>query len=496
MKRLREGPVLPWLIACLLLAAAVRLPNLGRESLWYDEAVSYMAATLPVPDILGNTIQSSHPPLYYALLHGWLRLAPATDAALRLPGVLLNLALIPATCWLMCLLFGRRDLALWACFLTAVSPFHLLYSQELRMYTQLMLLVTLAVAAQWQAWQSMRRRWWLLSGLLWLAAVYTHLFGFLALAAAGLFAWWRWRWRRQTAYTALLVLAVCLCFTPWLLLLAAETQTNLGSLRPLTQPMGRSWLKLLTTPAFLVFGLSEEPLLTAAALFLTLAMGAVLLLETRRLRAAGVPDGALLLGLLVACTLGIPLLVYGIRPFFLPERTMAAGSPFLIMGLAWLTTRRGTPLPYLAGATAVVLLAGVWLYHARPPIKPPYREAMALVAAQRQAGDVILHTSDGSYLPALRYQPAAPQAVLAGDPDPRKPEAVYAALGGAVWPAETAAAAGQRLWLIVALEHSVDWQQQQARAWDGAYRRIQRQEVGGILITLYDLQPAEPAAGE
>lgn len=483
-----QWPAWGWYVGgIILLAMSLRLFHIGRESLWFDEAVSYMAASLPVPQIIDNTIQSSHPPLYYLLLHFWQQIVPDNDGALRWLGMLWDLLLIPALYWLTMLMFGRRSLAIGAALFAAVSPFHILYSHELRMYTQLMLFVTVGTAVYWRARQSMNWKWWVLCAMVWTAAVYTHLFAFLPLAANGLYALWRYRERRALWFTVILILVVVLLFTPWLVILAGETQTELGSMRPLTQAVMRDWLKLLTTPAFLVFGLSDILPYTAVALFLTLATAVVLLLEWRRIRADGLPDGLVLIGLVLACTLGAPLLLYLVHPFFLPERTMAAGSPFLLILLAWCTTRRHSPLPYLVYGTAVVLAIGVVLYHVHPLIKPPYRDAVAFIAERRQPGDVVLHTSDGSYLPALRYANWLQQAVLAGDPDPRKPKSVYETVGGAVWSREQALAAADRLWLVVALEHSIDWQQAQAVSFSDQFPVLVHQEIGGIDIILYDL---------
>jgi hypothetical protein len=115
---------------------------------------------------------------------------------------------------------------------------------------------------------------------------------------------------------------------------------------------------------------------------------------------------------------------------------------------------------------------------------------MDYVESNRQDGDVVLHTSDGSYLPALRYVDFGNHAVLAGDPDPRKPIPVYEALGGELWTRERALGTGNRLWLIVALEHSLDWQQEQASYFAEQYRLVDQQDFGGISVYLY-IAPTE-----
>ncbi|MCP4416553.1 MAG: hypothetical protein GY805_08020, partial [Chloroflexi bacterium] len=164
------------------------MSSLGRESLWLDEAISYLTAQLPVSQIVNNSVQSSHPPLYYLLLHFWLQLVPDGDTAVKILSALWNLLLIPATYLFSQQLFGKRTVSLTAAALIAISPFHILYSHELRMYTQVMFLVVVATAVQWQARKNGSSGWWLVAGGCWLLAVYTHLFAFLALAGMGLHA--------------------------------------------------------------------------------------------------------------------------------------------------------------------------------------------------------------------------------------------------------------------------------------------------------------------
>jgi uncharacterized membrane protein len=470
--------------ALLLLGMVLRLINLGRESLWLDEAISYLAAQLPLAQIANNTVQSSHPPLYYLLLHFWLDLVPNTDTAVKLFSVLWGVLLIPAI-YLFCQkLFSSRTLSLTAALLVAVSPFHILYSHELRMYTQLMVLVMAGTAAYWHARQKMKARWWLLTGLLFLSAVYTHLFAFLALAGIGLHALLEFRQEKRAFWaTAALTAVILVCFIPWLNLMLAEAEPALGSLRPLQSAEILNPIKPLTAPVFLLFGMSSTFWFSGLILFVFLAYLIVFLMELRKLGGTHISSALKLTLLVIASVLGLPILVYLIRPFFLPERTLAAAAPFLIIWLSWGTTRRQSPLPYLTGIALLLMLVGTVNYHSGPLIKPPYREATAYVADHAAPDEIVLHTSDGSYLPALRYAPQLIQGVLAGDPDPRKPEAVYEILGGQVWTlAEMMAEQNGRFWLIVAIEHSEAWQISQRDTISAAYPLLEEQVIGGIQI--------------
>jgi hypothetical protein len=55
-----------WVVLALAAAAWLRFHDLARESLWYDEGVSWQMSRLPWAEIVRLTAQDVHPPLYYS----------------------------------------------------------------------------------------------------------------------------------------------------------------------------------------------------------------------------------------------------------------------------------------------------------------------------------------------------------------------------------------------------------------------------------------------
>lgn len=473
----------------ILLTAVLRIPNIGRDSLWYDEAVSHIVARLPLTTILSNVAQDPHPPLYYSLLHIWYTILPESDGNGRILSLLLNLLLIPLIYWLTHDLLHNNRTALLAALLVALSPFHLLYSHELRMYTLLMLLVTTTTLTFLRAYERDQWPWWTLFTLSSLLMVYTHLFSLFVLLAIGLYALRHRQQRRSFTITIAIGILLFLLFIPWITILLGEANIGSGSFRPLVadQTIALNPIIPLTTLAFLIFGQALTTWYVAIILFLTLANAAILLLEIRKARREQDVSALLLPSLIILCAIGLPCLIYYIRPFFLPERTMAAASPFLFILLSWGFTRSRSPLPYLVGITAVFLLIGSLLYHTGQPLKPPYRDTILFIAQQRQPTDAVLHTSDSSYLPSLAYVNFSNHPLLAGDPDIRKPEPVYGAMGLQLWNREQIPPTAERLWLIVAIEHSEEWQRQQLATFNNTYPQLQTYDFGGIAVILYDL---------
>lgn len=124
----------------LLLALAARLYRLSGQSLWADEGNSAAQALRSLPEIARHAAADIHPPLYYWLLHLWVRLFGTGEAALRSLSVAAGLVGVWAT-WAWARRTGGAGVGFLAGLLAVLSPFAVAYSQETRMY---MLLAALA----------------------------------------------------------------------------------------------------------------------------------------------------------------------------------------------------------------------------------------------------------------------------------------------------------------------------------------------------------------
>src|ERR671933_312254 len=66
----------------VLLSLLLRTPQLGI-GFWIDEGLSVGIADRPITDIPGVLRQDGSPPLYYSLLHVWIRVFGTSEAAAR-----------------------------------------------------------------------------------------------------------------------------------------------------------------------------------------------------------------------------------------------------------------------------------------------------------------------------------------------------------------------------------------------------------------------------
>src|SRR6266850_921376 len=127
-----------------LLAMLLRLCSLGSQSVWIDEAYSLRVAAQPVLSMLDETARDNHPPFYYLLLAGWMRLGPGTETWARLLSALLGLVFV-AVFYFFCREIVPETTAQVATLLLALSPLAVWHSQDARMYSLMLVCVYLAL---------------------------------------------------------------------------------------------------------------------------------------------------------------------------------------------------------------------------------------------------------------------------------------------------------------------------------------------------------------
>ncbi|MDO8671671.1 MAG: glycosyltransferase family 39 protein [Dehalococcoidia bacterium] len=179
-----------------LLAFVLRMARLDYVSLRGDEAFSVMVSRWDFGrlfDLLATT--EPHPPLYYTLLHFWIRIAGDGEIAVRFPSVAFGVLLVPATFSFGRILIRRlagyqggretdvkvfdkaigypiASVGLLAAFFVAINPFLLWYSQDARSYIMLACLTTASMAL---SLRDLSKAWkWCVFVVVTYAAMLTH----------------------------------------------------------------------------------------------------------------------------------------------------------------------------------------------------------------------------------------------------------------------------------------------------------------------------------
>ncbi len=129
--------------AFVVIGACLRLPLLDR-SVWFDEACMSNQRIGTWPQLLATLYVDIHPPFYVAFMHFWDGLFGDSALSMRLPPLLCGLASIPLLFWT-----GRHFVsdraALCGAGLLAISPVHVWYSVEARLYSPMVFCTLLLV---------------------------------------------------------------------------------------------------------------------------------------------------------------------------------------------------------------------------------------------------------------------------------------------------------------------------------------------------------------
>ena len=148
---------LSWLLlpAIIIAAAAIRLFQISRESLWFDELYRVWASQLPARELISEAPSSGHPPLLYLIGHVWFAISN-NDAWIRMLSWTTGILVIPLMYLAGKEIFSRHA-GIWAAALSASSPCLFWYSREITEYS---LMFAATAASLYFLTRSIKRGGW------------------------------------------------------------------------------------------------------------------------------------------------------------------------------------------------------------------------------------------------------------------------------------------------------------------------------------------------
>lgn len=129
-----------WII--LFLATLLRTVNLN-QSLWLDEAAQVLMSQKSLYSIILERSGDFHPPLSYILYHYWMMFG-TSEIWLRLLPIIFGVSTVFIIYKLSQKLFSEK-IALISATLLATAPYHIYYSEEIRMYSMVAFLASLSM---------------------------------------------------------------------------------------------------------------------------------------------------------------------------------------------------------------------------------------------------------------------------------------------------------------------------------------------------------------
>lgn len=400
----------PRLLVVLLIGTGLRFYQLGHESLWTDELLTLEFVTRwSGVDLLVNLPQAQpHLPVYYLLLDAWVAVAGTSETALRAPSAVFGILAILAMYSVGARLLGH-EAGLLAAVLLAVSPFHIRFSQEVRMYSLLVLLTLVSVYGLLRVRDQTSR--WTIAGFAvsTILLVYTHVFAVFVVAAEALYVAVRVlrseRGELRTWAGAFTPVAVALVpFAVAAVLILGDSDGVSLSYVPL--PTLPRVLKMVST--YVGYGFGTTNLVHAAVIpaLLGLAVlgglryrldGVSITAPVQSLRGAGLDislsstDETVLLGALFLVPFGLPIVLsYLVTPIFWPRYTIAASVGLFLLVARGLTHLEHRHLRYaVAGLLVVSMVPSLGIYYTGDQ-KEQWREVGATIDKQAESGDLVL----------------------------------------------------------------------------------------------------------
>ena len=203
--------------AIFLLAFALRLAYINHESVGYNEAITLMAARLPMRQMMAVLISDFfHPPLHTIFLHFWLKLFGFGVVQARLLSVLFSGLAVVLVYVFSDYLLGRRT-ALFASLLMSVSQLAIWFAQEPRPFAQLQFFALLTSYLLVRAVREQRALYWWLGVASSILLLYTDYFGAFMICALALWALaYGKRYHLRLSWILAGAAVSLVCYAPWL----------------------------------------------------------------------------------------------------------------------------------------------------------------------------------------------------------------------------------------------------------------------------------------
>ena len=400
--------------------------------------------------IVQGTAADTMPPLYYFLLHFWMKLGESIFV-LRLLGVVLSLGMVAVVFDLGRRLAGAAA-GLWAALIVAVAPFQIYHAQELRMYT------LLGLAQISYVWFFVRLReqgsgrqpvgLWAGLVLTGTVAMYSHNLAIFGLVLPDFYLLLKRDWR-MLLKLVIAQLAIALLAAPWLVMIPGQIdkiQTAFWTPRPGLLEVLQGVLQ------FHIFLPLEGAVMLIATL---LSLQAMVLIGFEVFKARKHPG----VGFLSLVWLGLPLILFAVsyvmRPIFVPRGFILSMLAYAVLG-GWMISRRWHKSigPYLAAAcilASVISLPAFYAFSSFP--RSEFRAATAYLRQSAQAGDAILHDNKLSYFPSHFYDQTLEQSFLPDEPASHNDTyALQSQQAMGIFPTPTvgqAVAGHDRVWFVV-----------------------------------------------
>lgn len=401
-----------FLLAGLATGLGLRLAGISTREIQYDDAFSIFLSRQSLGEIVRGTAADTMPPLYYFMLHYWQQIG-GDLVFMRLLSVMLSMLVLLLAFDLARRMFATQT-GIWSVWILAISPLQIYHSQDLRMYT---VLLVGQLGYYWCFYQLLnesdhRKKLWIGLVIFGSVAMYSHNLAAFGLVWANVYLLVQKRWNDLKGL--LIAQAVIgLLFLPWMWQLPGQiAKVQRAFWTPLP-----GLVEVLQAVILFHASLPLKGVLLPIAAVLSVQIFVLVIWETWKDRAR-----AMGMALLALVGVGLPvtlfILSYAVRPVFVTRGFILAAVIYAILAARVVAVRwrRGIGVfAAMALATAAVIsLPSYFTFQEFP--RSPFRQAVAYLEERSRPGDVILHDNKLSFFPMRYYSQSLEQTFLADEP--------------------------------------------------------------------------------
>ncbi len=364
------------------------------QSLWRDEAFSILAAQQPIGFIISRL--GFEPPVYYAMLHFWIRLFGESEIATRSLSLLgFVLATIIIIKWSETM-FKKHWLTWFTPLFFFLNPMLLYYAFEVRTYGWYMFFAT----ATLYTYAQKKWLWFTICAIL---GFYTHTYFMFHLTAIGVH-WFifdgrnlirTWKYLLgSTAFKSFLTIGVAM--TPWLIKIIQEASRLKDSwyfpvdLHLVYSVLGNMFTGYEGTPWY---GWSYTKYLS----ILLLALGAIAYRDTKEKKRN------LLFLLSVGIPLGLCVGISFIKPLFVNRYLVSVTIALVLVITTAIQSLRNATLQKICAASLLIFVIWINWWFPQQHAKLPIRTTMASINSIQKDTDLFFAATPMIYLEVKYY---------------------------------------------------------------------------------------------
>lgn len=376
-----------YFILGLILVAGflLRIYKLSSQSIWLDEAYSIYHSQQNFMHVI--SFRDPSPPLYYVLLHFWIKLTGTSEFSVRLLSVLFGTVSVYIIYLLGAHIFNRK-VGIYSALLVSFSPLQIYFSQEARTYSLFFALTLLSMYFYYKLNKVASK--WIITGYLISTTllIHSHLYALLIVLAQNLhqFIVNRFKFSREVKAWVLIQFILFIFYIPGMIQLLGIIPDNFHSW--ISRP---SFLQLI----YMIYNLFSGMVFS----FYGSALMLICFLLVLRYKFGN--------NIFFPLWILIPVLVpftYSLlfTPIFIPKYTYFVSLPLYILASRSLFSMKAEIRPVLISAI-IILSVATLLVQQNKTTKDPWNKVAEYIQTSNQKTDEVIIIASYELLPFSYY---------------------------------------------------------------------------------------------